>query len=88
MIKNALHLLKLLVNLNKIPINQTDKSKNTLLHYACRNRNLNILKYLIKLDEIDLNARNENDETLLHITCANVYLTKARHILFHLVKSM
>lgn len=70
--RGMLSLVTFLVNMNKIPLNQTDNSNMTLLHYACKNRKIDVIQYLVKLNEIDLNSRNNNNETILHISCDKI----------------
>ncbi len=69
---NKLSLVNTLLKYNP-DINNSDYYKNTCLHIACENNNIELLKLLLnsKLN-ININSRNNKKETALHIACKNV----------------
>ena len=43
--------------------NKRDRSSSNLLHWACRNNNVDAVSQLLKVDGIDLNAISKDNDT-------------------------
>eukprot|EP01083_Nonionella_stella_P048343 129318_1 len=54
-----------------IPHEIKDARKNSPLHHACKNGNLDVIRFLHETTEHPLSSRNDNDNTPLHLAAWN-----------------
>jgi len=63
---DAIEILNLLVQLNHIDLDRTDKSGNTALHLACSFGKVALISYLLS-QEVKLDIKNDTGQTALDI---------------------
>jgi ankyrin repeat protein len=52
---------------------RVEDSGDTILHLACKYRNLDIVKYLVEKQEVDVTVKNKVGDTPLHVVCKRLY---------------
>ena len=68
---SSVKVVQYLVELESIPIHQTDTNKDSILHYACRGGNLKVVKYLLDkhtslVASVEVNRKGELP---IHLLC-------------------
>ena len=72
-IKNDFDILLSKIKDNELSCNIVDNNKNTFLHYALINKNIEAIVHLLNTPEINVNLKNNLGDIPLHIACYNVF---------------
>ena len=68
---SSVKVVRFLVEIDSVPVGRLDMNNDSVLHYACRGRNLGVIKYLVKnhVSLISSTEVNKKGELPIHLLC-------------------